>query len=262
MTDFDPQTDTGFLSTASPRPESDGGQPDWSSERARMLGALIEKALATPQNYPLTRNALTAACNQTTNRDPIMDLSESAIRDLLDAGKVDGLLRFVHPRSGRGVTKYRHVVDEALGLSVEETALIGVLLLRGPQTVNELRTRTERLAGFVDNEAVESTLRGLAERSPQPLARLLARETGHREPRWIQLLCRAQGEDRVGQPATNAAATGVEPGAGSRRADIVAPGGSGSRSAEIDSLRAELAATRLELATLRAEFEEFRAEFG
>jgi uncharacterized protein YceH (UPF0502 family) len=176
----------------------------WTPERARVLGALIEKGLATPQNYPLSLNALVGACNQTTNRDPVTELSESAVESLLVEAKADGLARFVHPRHGRGVTKYRHVVDEVLRLEPQELALIGVLLLRGPQTVGELRARTERLASFGSNDEVEQCLAGLAARDPGPLVLRLEREPGNRERRWVQLLCPAQGEDRVAGSSTSA----------------------------------------------------------
>ncbi len=253
MTDFTAESQRQFLDTSDHGDGSeavDAGAEIWTPERARLLGALIEKALATPQNYPLSVNALVAACNQTTNRDPIMELSESAVDGLLADAKVDGWARYVHPRSGRGVTKYRHVVDEKLGLDERETALLGVLALRGPQTVSELRSRTERLAPM-DVEELETTLASLAERTPSPLVRRLEREVGHREPRWIQLLCPAQGEERVGEPA-----------AGSPRRAAATGGGAGVGSAEADELRGELAEVKAELAALRAEFDAFRAEFG
>jgi uncharacterized protein YceH (UPF0502 family) len=237
--------------------EESGGADDddgWSPERGRLLGALIEKALTTPQNYPLSLNALTLACNQTTSRDPITDLGESEVERLLTEAKTDGLARFVHPRSGRGVTKYRHVVDEVFGLEVEEVALIGVLLLRGPQTVNELRTRTERGAGFADNDAVEAALAKLAGTTPwrdQPLVERLDRETGRREVRWIQLLCPAQGRDRAGDA----------PAASPRRSAGSAPHGVAAAPEEVAELRSEVAGLRAELAELRSAFEAFRDQF-
>ncbi len=255
-----------------------------------MLGALIEKGLATPQNYPLSLNALVAACNQTTNRDPITDLGESEVERLLEEAKVDGLARFVHPRSGRGVTKYRHVVDEVLRLEPGELALIGVLLLRGPQTVNELRTRTERLAPFGDNTEVEQALDALARREPRGLVVRLEREPGHRERRWIQLLCPAQGDDRSGVlsggPGPTAAAGSDQlqpqadssvpisagmpdpfaetPDGGTRsagEADRVEPQQQSNQSQVVDELRAEVAELSAELAELRAAFDEFRRQF-
>jgi len=252
MSDFTAESQRQFLDTSATDngdgQAAEGAEAEtWSPDRARLLGALIEKALATPQNYPLSVNALVAACNQTTNRDPIMELTESAVNGLLTEAKADGWARYVHPRSGRGVTKYRHVVDEKLGLDERETALVGVLALRGPQTASELRSRTERLAPMEAHE-LETVLAGLAARTPAPLVRRLERESGHREPRWIQLLCPAQGEERAGEPAS----------ASPRRA--AAAGAVGG--AEADELRAELAQVKSELAALRAEFDAFRAEFG
>lgn len=253
----------------------------WTPQRARLLGALIEKGLATPQNYPLSINALVGACNQTTNRDPITDLSESEVEALLDQGKIDGLVRFVHPRSGRGVTKYRHVVDEVLRLEPTELALLGVLLLRGPQTVSELRSRTERLAGFGGNDEVEETLAALARREPQALVVRLEREPGHRERRWVQLICPAQGEDRSGVAASpapapqtappNVLATAAEPrrmpdpfAVGESATDEDAPvvdAASTTEAGEVAELRAEVVRLRSELDEFRAAFEAFRRQF-
>ncbi len=153
---------------------------------ARVIGALIEKSLATPQNYPLSLNALVNACNQSSSRDPITNLAERDVMAMLTQGKERRLLRFVHPRSGHGVTKYRHVLDEFLDLDEASVALIGVLLLRGPQTSRELRDRTERLHPFPDTDAVEATLADLAERG---LTLRLARQSGQRDERWAHLLC-------------------------------------------------------------------------
>ncbi|MEL7156863.1 MAG: DUF480 domain-containing protein [Actinomycetota bacterium] len=271
MSDFSREADRHFLDTTGSSAASTGtgdGTDDagdessaWTAERARLLGALIEKALATPQNYPLSLNALTMACNQTTNRDPIMDLAEPQIEHLLDEAKTDGWVRFVHPRSGRGVTKYRHVVDEVLDLDDRQVAVLGVLALRGPQTGSEIRTRTERLAPMAADE-VEAVLSALADRSSGPLVRRLDREPGHRERRWIQLLCPAQGEDRAGQPpaasprrAAAASAPGAAPGAGAGLGNTV-------DEAEVAALRQEVAELRRELADVRTAFEAFRAEFG
>lgn len=223
-----------------------GGLMRWSIDEARVIGAMIEKALATPQNYPLSLNALTLACNQTTNRDPVMMLDDRVVEEVLTEGKARGLVRFVHPRSGRGVTKYRHVVDEVLDLEAPDLAVISVLALRGPQTVGELRTRTDRLHGFADNAEIESVLGHLCDREGRPLAARLERESGRREARWIQLLCPEQGEDRAGEPSPTSAVRAAT-----------------SASSDPDpGLRAEVDQLRHELATLRAEFDAFRAEFG
>jgi len=152
---------------------------------ARVIGSLIEKSLATPQSYPLSLSSLVAACNQRSSRDPVTDLNEAEIDQMLTTAKERRLLRFVHPRSGHGVTKYRHVFDELLGLDPGQTALLGVLLLRGPQTARELRDRTERLHSFENTEAVETSLRDLA--ALGHVVRL-DRQAGQRDERWSHLL--------------------------------------------------------------------------
>ncbi|MFT7645645.1 MAG: hypothetical protein ACI8Y4_000376 [Candidatus Poriferisodalaceae bacterium] len=206
---------------------------------ARVLGALIEKALTTPQNYPLSINALITACNQTTNRDPLTTHTESDVAELLPLLKERRLMRFVHPTSGRGVTKYKHVLDENLGLDHDELGLMSVLLVRGPQTVGELRTRTERMSTYTDVGEIEDCLNALTDLDGNRLVSRLEREPGHREPRWIQLLCAEQGIDRAGQPAVSPRAAAMSPG-----------------------LADDVAALRSELDALREEFNAFKAEFG
>ena len=148
-----------------------------------MLGCLIEKEATTPDVYPLTLKALTTACNQTSNRDPVMSLSEHLVESAALALKAVGFARVVYPGSGERATKYRHVAKDALGVDGPEQAVLAVLLLRGPQTVAELRARTERLHAFSPGE-LESTLDRLATREP-PIAE---RIPGAREPRWRQLV--------------------------------------------------------------------------
>jgi uncharacterized protein len=153
----------------------------------RVLGALIEKQLTTPDIYPLSLNALSLACNQSTAREPVMNLSSHDVEESLARLKEQKLARFVHPSHGRSVTKYRQVCDEFLGLEPGELAVVGLLLLRGPQTSGELRTRSERLHGFDTVAAVETTLAALAERT-EPLVVRLERSAGQKEARWRQLL--------------------------------------------------------------------------
>lgn len=222
------------------------------SAEARVLGALMEKALTTPQHYPLSLNALVSACNQSTSRDPITALGESEVVEVIDQLKANGLARLVHPRSGRGVVKYRHVVDEAMAIDEAGVALLSVLLLRGPQTINELRSRTERAYAFDDAATVESVLSFLADRHGRAVVRRLERESGAREPRWIQLICAAQGEDRAAAGASTS--TGASPSA-------AAPGGAGAAAPSAD-LVAEVAELRQELAALRAEFDALRDDLG
>ena len=150
----------------------------------RLLGCLLEKERTTPDQYPLTLNALVLACNQSTSREPVMHLDEHEVDVTLTALKAQGLLRFVHPVHGRSVTRYRQVADDAWGLAPAAAAVIAVLLLRGPQTVTELRTRTERQHRFSTLEAVEDVLRELA---ADGRVHVLERQPGHKEARWRQL---------------------------------------------------------------------------
>lgn len=165
--------------------------------QGRILGSLVEKELATPQQYPLTANALLLACNQTSNREPVMLLAEAEVQRALDGLKGERLVRFVFPSHGRSAVRYRHVLDEALGLDERQRALLGVLLLRGPQTVGELRTRTERLARFDRLDDVGAELDALAARS-EPLVERLPRRPGQKEERYRQLLA----EEAAGGPGS------------------------------------------------------------
>ncbi|MBV8957669.1 MAG: YceH family protein [Actinobacteria bacterium] len=152
----------------------------------RVVGALAEKELTTPDNYPLSMNALLAACNQSTNRDPVMQLDERVVSNTLENLKSAGVVRVVYSK-GMRVDKYRHVLPEAIGIDTPELALLTVLMLRGPQTGAELRTRTERMHDFGGQSAVEAALDAMSRRDP-PLVALQPRQPGQKEPRWIHLL--------------------------------------------------------------------------
>ena len=157
---------------------------------ARILGALIEKEITTPDQYPLSLNALTNACNQKTNRDPVLELDDRAVQEALDALSKRHL---VMERSGFGsrVVKYRHRLcngdHNPLQFSPQETAVVCELLLRGPQTPGELRTRAQRLAPFTDLGDIETTLELLATRADGPFVLKLPRQPGARESRYAQL---------------------------------------------------------------------------
>ncbi len=160
----------------------------------RVLGALLEKQRVTPDAYPLTLNGLRAACNQATARDPVLDLDEHSIRAALQSL---GRRRYTRLASGAGsrAAKYRHLLDEALGIDAGQQALLAVLMLRGSQTPGELRQRTERLHSFRDAESLHATLsilidRGLAERLP--------RRPGQKEERYAHRLAAASGAATVG----------------------------------------------------------------
>lgn len=159
-----------------------------TAEEARVAGSLAEKQLATPQYYPLTFNALVNACNQTNNRDPIVSYDDQLVEATVTVLREKGVMRLVHPGGGSRVTKYRQVLDELLGLDQRELALVCVLLLRGPQTLNELHTRTERLAGFDGVAAVERDLERLASERQPPLVQKLERQPGRKEPRYATTL--------------------------------------------------------------------------
>ncbi len=146
----------------------------------RVLGCLIEKQRTTPDVYPLSLNALRLACNQSTNRDPVVDYDEPAIRDALQRLSAKGWVRLASGPSSRAV-KYRHLFDEALGLSGPEISLLTVLMLRGAQTVGELKSRTERLHRFESLPEVDEALHGLAGRE---LVARLERRPGQKEERW------------------------------------------------------------------------------
>jgi hypothetical protein len=150
----------------------------------RVLGCLIEKQRTTPDVYPLSLNALRLACNQSTNRDPVVEYDEPTIRDALQRLSARGWVRLASGPGSRAV-KYRHLFDEALRVSGPEISLLAVLMLRGPQTLGELKTRTERLHGFESTAEVDEVLRGLGQRE---LVAQLDRRPGQKEERWTQLL--------------------------------------------------------------------------
>ena len=235
-----------------------------------MVGSLVEKQLTTPQQYPLTLNSLTLACNQASNRDPVVDFGESEVQSALDSLKAKGLVRFVLPSHGRSVVRYRHVLDEKLALDPRQLALLAVLLLRGPQTVGELRTRTERMARFEDTSEVEADLEGLG-RWDDPLVARLPRRPGQKEERWTQLLA-----DTAPAPPTDAAAPGPPREQGSAASSPLTPASSTPASSTlpappgvdvpgedvaalreaVDSLRHEVAMLREEVLGLRLELAE------
>jgi len=206
-------------------------------EELRVIGSLIEKELTTPQQYPLTLNALVLACNQTSNRNPIVTYEERMVEDTVLGLKDKSLTRIVHPSHGRSATRYRQVLHEALYLEQPELAVLGVMMLRGPQTLNELKTRTERAADFADLDAVQRTLDGLASRE-EPLVVRIPRQPGQREDRYAHLL---GGEVDVSVSSNDIAIAASAPAPRPARGDDVA------------DLREEVAALRRDLDDLRRE---------
>jgi uncharacterized protein YceH (UPF0502 family) len=172
---------------------------DLDKAEVRVLGCLIEKELATPEYYPLTLNALINACNQKSNRDPLMNLEEEAVVRALDSLRFKQLA-LVSAEGGR-VPKYRHALMEKLRLNPAELALLGELLLRGPQTVGELRARAERMHPFADLAAVEEALQELMERKP-PLITRLPRQPGRKEQRCAHLFAGVPEAGDEGRTAT------------------------------------------------------------
>jgi uncharacterized protein YceH (UPF0502 family) len=210
----------------------------------RILGCLLEKERLTPENYPLSLNGLTAACNQSTNREPVVSYDEKTV----DAGLTslrEKKLASVIFGAGSRVQKYRHKLLEHYNLSTAEVALICVLLLRGAQTPGELRIRTERMHAFESVADVQAKLDELS-RGDAPLIRMLEARPGQKERRYIQLLSAEQPEEAAGagEPASR------EP--SHEDADSAA---------KIDALAKEVADLRSELAQLREEFAAFRKQF-
>jgi hypothetical protein len=207
---------------------------------ARVLGALVEKDITTPDYYPLSLNALVNACNQKNNRDPVMSLEERSVRDAL-RGLYD--LDLAGPASGADsrVTKYEHRLQEVFNFSRGETAVLCVLLLRGAQTPGELRGRTERMHHFQDLDAVQASLQRLMQREP-PLVTVLPRLPGTKESRYAHLL---SGEVDVAEIAARSSAPPNDLGDGER----------------MTRLEEEVAALRREVSELKQMFDQFRKQF-
>jgi uncharacterized protein YceH (UPF0502 family) len=164
---------------------------EFTASEARVIGCLIEKEITTPDQYPLSLNALTNACNQKTNRDPVLELTETVVQQTVDSLMKKYMVSDKSAGYGGRVTKYRHRFCNTefgpLKFSKQELGVICVLLLRGAQTPGELRSRTNRLCEFADAEQVESTLRSLMEREDGPFIARLARAAGERESRYCHL---------------------------------------------------------------------------
>jgi uncharacterized protein YceH (UPF0502 family) len=210
-------------------------QIQFDALEARVIGCLIEKEITTPDQYPLSLNALVAACNQKTNRHPVLELDEAAVQQTLDALSKRHL---VMERSGFGsrVMKYRHRLcngdHNPLQFSPQELALVCELLLRGPQTPGELRTRAQRLAPFADLDEVEATIEALASRADGPFVARLARQPGAREARYAELFSGSVPAEAPGPAPAPAPAVGL--------------------AARVEELERAVAELKAELAALRA----------
>ncbi len=204
--------------------------------QARVLGSLIEKEVTTPEYYPLSLNALINACNQRSNREPVTTLDEDDIRSALRGLEDKGLAGRARNSDGR-VTRYEHWLGEAFNFSRAETALICVLLLRGPQTPGELRGRTDRMHRFEELTDVAAGLQKLMEREP-PLAAVLPRQPGTKESRYAHLL------------------SGKIEAAGITAPPVHSPSAEGTEPDRIDRLEAEIAELRTEVAALRQKIDD------
>lgn len=201
---------------------------------ARVLGSLIEKEATTPETYPLSMNSLITACNQKTNRQPVVDYDERTVADAIERLRVQ---RFAASIVGSGrVVKYAQRMSETLNLGRRELAVLGALLLRGPQTLNEIRDRTERSYAFTDVEEVERVLEKLAQFAAGSMVRKMPKLPGQKEVRFAHLL---SGEPDMSEPEAHAAPT------------------SGGR---ISQLEHEVALLRAELSELRARFDALEAQ--
>jgi uncharacterized protein YceH (UPF0502 family) len=210
-----------------------------SDVEVRILGCLMEKEATTPENYPLSLNALTSACNQLSNREPVMSLGEDQVKWAVNSLRQQSLVRAIQPSDAR-VMKFQHLLTDKLDLDQPARAVLCVLMLRGPQTLNEIKTRTARLAEFTSVTDVEAAVRGLI---PHELVLEMARQPGQKEIRYAHLLS--------GPPTEAPAETQVvEIAAADPRRDRVA------------ELEASLDEVRRELATLRSRFEEFTRQFS
>lgn len=212
-----------------------------TENEVRVLGSLIEKDITTPEYYPLSLNALVNACNQKSNRDPVMQLSEDAVRDALDGLQEQ---RLAGPAGGADsrVTKYEQRLQEVFNFTRPEIAVLCVLLLRGPQTPGELRGRAERMHRFEALEDVQSALQKLMQREP-PLAKVLPRQPGTKESRYAHLLAgdvvEAEMPAHAGAPAERNSAQGER----------------------IEQLEEEVAELRREVAEVKDQLERFRRQF-
>ncbi len=205
---------------------------------ARVVGSLIEKQLTTPEYYPLTINALVNACNQKSNRDPIVNFDETTVQKALDSLRDKNVVYVFYGSTSR-VPKYKHILPDVLELEPSETAALCVLLLRGPQTIGEIRGRTGRLYDFRDLADVASTLDALAGRD-EPLIVKLPRAAGQSESRYAHLLC---GEVTSYEPAADR------------------PTRSSDNIERFEKLENEVAELRLEIENFKSSFEEFKRQF-
>jgi uncharacterized protein len=209
----------------------------------RVLGALIEKQVTTPEHYPLTLNALTLACNQKSNRQPVVTFDEATVTEAIESLREKNLAYVFYGSTSR-VPKYKHVMPEIFALNPPELAVMCLLMLRGPQTAGELRGRSERLHEFASTEEVEAALSSLQVKEPEPLVAKMARQPGQKEARYAHLLA---GEILVDEQSAE---------------QETAMRFTGSTAAErYARLEQEVTALREQVEELRQEFIDFRKQF-
>lgn len=219
--------------------------PLLNETEVRVVGALIEKQLTTPEYYPLTLNALVNACNQISNRDPVVAYDEKIVAHALESLREKNLV-YVFYGSDSRVPKYKHIMTEIFKLTPPQLAVMCVLMLRGAQTIGELRGRTNRMHEFQDLAEVESTLDALAKNEEQPLVMKLPRQSGQKDSRYAHLLA---GEVTIEEAAPRAPR--AEPAMREARAE----------NEKIARLENEVATLRTEVAELRQQFDDFRKQF-
>jgi uncharacterized protein YceH (UPF0502 family) len=222
----------------------------------RVLGALVEKEITTPEYYPLSLNALLNACNQKSNREPVMNLDEDAVRHALRSLSDQTLTRSAG--GDNRVAKYEHRLNETFNFHRHEIAILCVLLLRGPQTPGELRTRTERMYHFEDLDTVQSALQLLMKRDP-PLVKILPRQPGTKEARYTQLLSADAHADSADSHsrAVQIHAHGADPSSHSAPSNL-----SNSATAErLEALEAEVASLKNDVSDLKDQLARFRKQF-
>ncbi|TWT41728.1 hypothetical protein RAS1_28490 [Phycisphaerae bacterium RAS1] len=235
----------------------------------RVLGVLVEKALAQPQYYPMTLNAIVVACNQKNNRDPLMELDEESVWNTLEVLRAGGLVSRLLPGMGSRVDRYKHELKERLGWEKPQRAVLCELLLRGPQTPAELRTRCERMIAIDGPELINGILDGLARTDP-PLVAPLPRQPGQSATRYTHLLY-PEGE----QPAISAPPAASHSAPAAATSSVVAPtphapaphpadgpAERSSLSAEMENLQAEMAEMHQAIAALRRRIERIEGDLG
>jgi hypothetical protein len=225
----------------------------------RVLGSLMEKSIASPEYYPMTENALVAACNQKQNRDPVMELDGEAVWSALESLRQRGLVSMVLPPPGARTNRFKHETEAHYGWPKRERAIMAELLLRGPQTVGELRTRCSRLVPFEDLEAVTIVLDNLAQRDP-PMVAALPREPGRSAVRYTHLLYPPGEAPAARAPATLATAT--LSGVPSIAEGQTSPATRDTRHESASEVRQDIDEMHQAIADLRARVERIESQLG